>query len=359
MEKTASELAVLLSGSVAGNPEVRVKRLAKIESAGPGSVSFIANPEYERFIFTTKASVVIVKDDFVASEALPSELTLLRVEDPYRAFAHLLEAYDSLLKRKEGIHVAAHVDSDAKIGKGCYIGPGVVVEQGAVIGDRTELHAHVHVGRGVRIGSDTVLHSHARVLDRCVVGHQCVLQSGAVVGSDGFGFAPVEDGSYAKVPQTGNVVIEDFCDIGANTTIDRATLGSTLVQKGCKLDNLIQIAHNVVIGESTVIAAQTGVAGSTEIGARCMIGGQVGIVGHLKIADGSKIAAKSGVSASLIQAHQTYQGNPAVPVKQFQAYHIALRRLARIPLSERLAAIEEALHSEQTQRARVSSDSAR
>ena len=350
MQQTASELAVLLNGRVVGNPEVRVRRLAKIESAGPGSVSFLSNPEYERFIYSTEASIVIVAETFEPSQDLPQDLTLLRVEDPYRAFARLLEAYDAILKRQEGIHPTAVVDEEATLGEGCFVGPGVVVESGAVVGDRVELHAHVHVGRDVRIDQDTVLHSGVRVLDRCVIGRRCTLQAGTIVGSDGFGFAPKEDGTYAKVPQTGNVVIEDNCDVGAMTTIDRATLGSTVLKNGCKLDNLIQVAHNVVIGEATVIAAQTGIAGSTTIGSRCMIGGQVGIGGHLTVANGSRIAAKSGVSASLIQEGQTYQGNPAVPVKQFQKFQIALRRLARMPLSERLEAIEEALQTKEAER---------
>ena len=350
MQQTASELAVLLNGRVVGNPEVRVRRLAKIESAGPGSVSFLSNPEYERFIYSTEASIVIVAETFEPSQDLPQDLTLLRVEDPYRAFARLLEAYDAILKRQEGIHPTAVVDEEATLGEGCFVGPGVVVERGAVVGDRVELHAHVHVGRDVRIDQDTVLHSGVRVLDRCVIGRRCTLQAGTIVGSDGFGFAPKEDGTYAKVPQTGNVVIEDNCDVGAMTTIDRATLGSTVLKNGCKLDNLIQIAHNVVIGEATVIAAQTGIAGSTTIGSRCMIGGQVGIGGHLTVANGSRIAAKSGVSASLIHEGQTYQGNPAVPVKQFQKFQIALRRLARMPLSERLEAIEEALQTKEAER---------
>lgn len=348
LEQTAAELAVLLDGQVVGHADVRVRRLAKIESAGPGAVSFLSNPEYERFIYSTDASVVIVSTEFQPAQALPKDLTLLKVEDPYRAFARLLEAYDAVLKRQEGVHPTAVVDPEATLGEGCFVGPGVVVERGAVIGDRVELHAHVHVGRDVRIGHDSVLSSGVRVLDRCVIGQRCTLQSGAIVGSDGFGFAPKEDGTYAKVPQTGNVVIEDNCDIGALTTIDRATLGSTILRQGCKLDNLIQVAHNVVIGEATVIAAQTGIAGSTNIGARCMIGGQVGIGGHLTVAAGSKIAAKSGVSASLIQEGLTYQGNPAVPVKQFQKFQIALRRLARIPLTERLEAIEQALEARES-----------
>jgi len=347
LERTASELAILLDGSVHGNPDVRVRKLAKIESAPPGSVSFLSNPEYERFIYLTEASVVIVREDFVPVQPLPSELSLLKVDDPYRAFARLLEAYDAILKRQVGIHPSAQVDADVTLGDDCYVGPAVVIESGAVIGDRVELHAHTHVGREVRIGNDTVLHSGSRVLDRCVIGNRCTLQSGAVVGADGFGFAPKADGTYAKVPQTGNVIIEDNCDVGSLTTIDRATLGSTILRKGCKLDNLIQVAHNVVIGEATVIAAQTGIAGSTTIGSRCMIGGQVGIGGHLTIANGSKIAAKSGVSASLLKEGLAYQGNPAVPVKAFQQYQIALRKLARIPLNERLSAIEDALQESQ------------
>ena len=231
------------------------------------------------------------------------------------------------------------------------MGPGVVVEAGAVVGRGVELHAHAYVGQEARIGNNCLLHAGAKVLDRCVLGNQCTLQAGAVVGSDGFGFAPREDGSYVKVPQTGNVVLEDGCDVGALTTIDRATMGSTLLKRGCKLDNLIQVAHNVVIGEATVIAAQTGIAGSTTIGARCMIGGQVGIGGHLRIADHSRIAAKSGVSASLVQEGLTYQGNPAVPVKAFQQFHIALRRLARMPLTERLEAIEQALQGKAVSKA--------
>ena len=353
MQQTASELAVLLDGKVKGNPDVRVKRLAKIESAGPGSVSFLANPDYERFIYSTEASIVIVSNDFKANQPLPQELTLLEVSDPYRAFARLLEAYDAILKRQEGIHPSAFVDEGAVLGEGCFVGPSVVIEHGAVVGDRVELHAQTHVGRDARIGNDTVLYSGARVLDRCIVGQKCTLQSGAVVGSDGFGFAPKEDGTYTKVPQTGNVVIEDHCEVGALTTIDRATLGSTIIRKGCKLDNLIQIAHNVVIGEATVIAAQTGIAGSTTVGARCMIGGQVGIGGHLSVAAGSKIAAKSGVSASLIEEGLTYQGNPAIPVKQFQKFQISLRRLARIPLGDRLEAIEQAIENQRSEQSEM------
>jgi UDP-3-O-[3-hydroxymyristoyl] glucosamine N-acyltransferase len=329
MEQTAAELAVLLEGSVSGNPEARIRKLGKIESAGPGSVTFLANMEYEKFVYSCNATVVVVDRKFKPKQDLPAGMTLVKVEDPYRAFATLLEAYDNILKRDEGVHSSAIVHPDAIIGKGCAIGPGVVIDKGAVIGDRSELRANVYIGRDVTVGLDSMFFSGVRILDRCIIGNSCTIQAGTIVGSDGFGFAPKDDGSYAKVPQTGNVIIEDNCDIGALCTLDRATLGSTIVRKGCKLDNLIQIAHNVVIGEKTVIAAQTGIAGSTTIGSFCMIGGQVGIGGHLKIANGSRIAAKSGVSASLLTTNGTYQGNPAMPIKAFQRFQIALRKLVR------------------------------
>ena len=329
MEQTAAELALLLEGSVSGNPEARVRRLGKIESAGPGSVTFLANMEYEKFVYTCRATVIVVKGDFTPKQELPTGMTLVKVEDPYRAFATLLEAYDNILKRDEGVHSSAIIHPDAIIGKGCAIGPGVVIDKGAVIGNMSELRANVYIGRDVSIGVDAMFFSGVRILDRCVVGNSCTIQGGTIVGSDGFGFAPKDDGSYAKIPQTGNVVIEDNCDIGALCTLDRATLGSTIIRNGCKLDNLIQIAHNVVIGEKTVIAAQTGIAGSTTIGSKCLIGGQVGIGGHLKIANGSRIAAKSGVSASLLNPNGTYQGNPAMPIKAFQRFQIALRKLVR------------------------------
>ena len=337
MEQTAAELAILLEGSVSGNPETRIRKLGKIESAGHGAVTFLANKEYEKFVYSSRASVVVVSNDFQPKKNLPSHMTLVRVDDPYSAFAKLLNAYDNILKRDEGIHSSAIIHPDAIIGAGCAIGPGVVIDKGATIGDRTEFRAHVYIGRDVTIGADSMFFSGVRILDRCQVGNKCTIQGGTVIGSDGFGFAPKDDGSYAKVPQTGNVIVEDNCDIGALCTFDRATLGSTIIRKGCKLDNLIQVAHNVVIGEKSVIAAQTGIAGSTTIGAQCLIGGQVGIGGHLKIANGSKIAAKSGVSASLLTPNGTYQGNPVMPIKAFHKFHIALRKLVRLQRNQEIS----------------------
>lgn len=329
MEKTAAELAHILNGEVSGNSETRVHKLGKIESATHGAITFLANDKYEKFIYSSEASVAVVSKGFTPAEELPTGLTLIRVDDAYSAFAVLLEAYNATVQREAEVHPSAIIHESAKVGEGCHIGAGVVIEQGAVIGDRTEIRASVYIGRNVVMGTDCQIFPGTRILDDCVVGNHCTVQANTVVGSDGFGFAPKEDGSYSKVPQTGNVIIEDNCDIGAGCTIDRATLGSTIIGKGCKLDNLIQVAHNVIIGEKTVIAAQTGIAGSTEIGSGCMIGGQVGFVGHIKVADGTKIAAKGGITKSISKPNTTVQGNPAVEIKNYQKYQIALRRLVR------------------------------
>jgi len=329
MERTAAEIAHLLGGEVSGNPEVRVNKLGKIESATAGALTFLANIKYEKFIYSSEASVAVVSKSWTPAEELPSGLTLIKVDDAYTAFAVLLAAYNEEVKRKAEIHPSAIIHESATIGEGCHIGAGAVIDAEAKIGDRTEIQATGYVGRNVKIGSDCQIFPGVRILDGCEVGNHCTVQANTVVGSDGFGFAPKEDGSYSKVPQTGNVIIEDNCDIGAGCSIDRATLGSTIIKKGCKLDNLIQIAHNVVIGEKTVIAAQTGIAGSTSIGERCMFGGQVGIVGHIKIADGTKLAAKSGVTRSIKMPNTTLQGNPAVEIKAYQQNHIAIRRLVR------------------------------
>ena len=329
MEKSAAELAELLGGTVSGNPDVSVIALGKIETAVAGELTFLANDKYEKFVYESQASIVVVSDEFSPKSPLPADLTLIKVADPYSAFANLLEAYNENLKRASGIHDSAIIHKDAVISDGCSIGPGVIIDAGAVVGKNTELRAAVYIGIDVVVGSDCLFYSGVRVLDRCKVGNNCTLQANTVVGSEGFGFAPKEDGSYAKVPQTGNVVIEDNCDIGAMCAIDRATLGSTVIMKGCKLDNLIQVAHNVEIGEKTFIAAQTGIAGSTIIGTSCLIGGQVGFAGHLKIADGTKIAAKAGISKNVMQPETILQGNPAVPIKTYQKFQVALRGLAR------------------------------
>lgn len=340
MQRTAAELAEILQGRVEGNPDVSVTRLAKIENGLPGELTFLSNPDYEGFLYNSQASIVIVSSTFVPTKTLPAEMTLLRVSDPYAAFAKLLEAVSTEAARPHGIHPTAVIAADAQVPDNCSIGPYVIVEAGAQIGAESEIHAHAIIGRRARIGARCLLHAHVQVLDDCIVGEDCVLHPNVVIGSDGFGFAPQADDTYRKIPQTGNVILGRGCEIGAGTTIDRATLGSTCIEEGVKLDNLIQVAHNVAIGKHTVIAAQCGIAGSTSIGERCMIGGQVGIAGHLKIADGVKIAAQSGISASITKEDAIWQGTPAAPIKDFQKQQLAVRKLTRSEWLRRIESLE-------------------
>ncbi len=341
MQHTAGELAHMLKGVVEGNSQVVVNALAKIENASTGSLTFLSNPDYEGYLYTTGASVAIVPTAFQPTQALPSSLVLIRVEDSYAAFAKLLEVASASMALPRTVHPAAVISANAEVHEDVHIGPLVVIEDGAVVGAGCEIHAHVTVGRHVKIGENSTLHSGVRVLANCIIGKNCILQAGAIIGSDGFGFAPQAGDGYTKVPQTGNVILQDNCEIGAATTIDRATLGSTIVGEGVKLDNQIQVAHNCTIGAHTVIAAQTGIAGSTSIGSGCMIGGQVGFAGHLKIADGVKIAAQSGVTTSIKEPNSIWQGTPATPIKDYQKQQIALRNLSRHRLMNRLEQLEK------------------
>jgi UDP-3-O-[3-hydroxymyristoyl] glucosamine N-acyltransferase len=280
MEFTAQQISDLLKGTLVGDPGATVNRLSKIEEGEPGSLSFLANPKYNEFIYSTKASVVIVNDSFEAEQ--PVSATLIRVADAYGSFAKLLEMYNLVVRDKKGVEKNSFVSDSATVGKDCYIGAFAYVGNKAQIGNNVKIYPNCYVGDNVRVGDNTTLFPGVKVYSDCTIGKDCTLHAGVIVGADGFGFAP-SSGEYNKVAQIGNVVIEDQVEIGAGTAIDRATLGSTFIRKGVKLDNLIQIAHNCDIGENTVIAAQTGVAGSTKIGRNCMIGGQVGIVGHLTI----------------------------------------------------------------------------
>ncbi len=331
---TAGVIAELIGGSVDGDPQVQVSTVSPIESGFPGSLSFLANPKYNEFVLTTKASVVIVKNDFEAE--FDVKPTLIRVADPYSCFALLLQKYDEMNRPKPGIHPSAVISDSATIGKNVTLSAGVVVEDNAVVGDGCILGAHVVLEKNAKVGNGCKLHTGSRVLHDCIVGNNCTLHAGVTIGSDGFGFAP-SDVAYSKIPQVGNVVLEDDVEIGSNSTIDRATMGSTIIRKGVKLDNLIQVAHNVEIGEHTVIAAQTGIAGSTKIGSRCMIGGQVGIIGHLKIGDNVKIAAQSGVGNNLPD-NAIVQGSPAFEVGNYRRSYVSFRRLP-----ETLKAIENKL----------------
>ncbi|MDZ4751533.1 MAG: UDP-3-O-(3-hydroxymyristoyl)glucosamine N-acyltransferase [Flavobacteriales bacterium] len=330
MEFTATQIAALIDGTIEGNADVRVHNLSKIEEGIEGTLTFLANPKYEEHIYKTGASIAIVSKDFEPSLPLPIGLTLVKVADAYGGFVKLLAAYDQIRQPKAGIDSQSYISPSATIGENVYIGPFVFIGDNAKIGSGCRLYASSYVGHGTKVGNDTVLFSGVRIYNDCTIGNQCTFHSGVIIGGDGFGFVPNSENNYNKVPQIGNVIIEDYVEIGANTTVDRATLGSTIIRKGVKLDNLIQIAHNVEIGENTVIAAQTGVAGSTKIGKDCMIGGQVGIVGHITIADKTKIAAQSGIGHSLAHPNTIVQGSPAFPIMDYKKAYVGFRKLPEL-----------------------------
>lgn len=324
MEFTARQIADFLNGQVDGNPEIKVNRLSKIEEGEPGSLSFLSNPKYTQYIYTTNASIVIVNQEFTPEQAIES--TLIRVPNAYTAFAHLLEIYNEYLHTKTGISSLAFISPKARIGKDVYIGEFCFIGEDAEIGDNAKIYPQTFVGDNVTIGTETLIYSGVKIYAGNRIGSRCTLHSGVVIGSDGFGFAAQEDSHYKKIAQIGNVVIEDDVEIGANTTIDRATLGSTFIRKGAKLDNLIMIAHNCDIGENTVIVAQTGISGSTKIGKNCVIAGQVGIIGHLNIADNVIIGAQSGISQNLKEG-SIVLGSPAFDIKKYRKSYVYFRNL--------------------------------
>lgn len=326
MEFSAQQIADLLEGRIEGNPEATVNNLSKIEEGSPGTLSFLANPQYASYIYKTEASIVIVADDFVPEEEINS--TLIRVENPYQSFAKLLEMYNQFKHNKQGIDPEAKISESAKIGENCYIGAFTFIGDNVIIGDNCKIYPGSYIGDNSRIGDNALFFSSTKVYSDCILGKNITLHSGVVIGGDGFGFAP-NNNSYDKVAQIGNVIIEDHVEIGANTTVDRATLGSTIIRKGVKLDNLIQVAHNVEIGENTVIAAQSGVAGSTKIGSNCMIGGQVGIIGHLNIGNNVKIAAQSGVAAD-VKDDAIIQGSPAFAIGDYKKSYVYFRKLVKM-----------------------------
>src|SRR5690606_4182262 len=311
MQFTANQIATLLNGYVEGNPDVLVNQLAKIEEGEVGALAFLSNPKYEHFLYETKASVVIVNQDLQLTK--PVDVSLIRVKDAYSAFSELLRIYDQLRNERSGIEEPSFIHESASIGQDVYLGAFSYIGRDVVIGNQVKIYPQVYIGDGVTIGNNTVVYPGVRIYHESKIGNNVVLHSGVIVGSDGFGFAPQKDGTYSKVPQIGNVVIEDHVEVGANTVIDRATLGSTTIRKGVKLDNLIQIAHNVEIGANTVAAAQTGISGSTKIGENVVLGGQVGVVGHIQVATGSQIQAQSGVNRSIDQDNKKWGGSPAMP----------------------------------------------
>ncbi len=316
MQITAKELALMLHGTIEGNPEVTVHQPSKIEEGGVGTISFLANAKYEHYAYTTTASILLVSNDFQASKAIAA--TLIRVADVYSSIGFLLNKFGEQQKQiVREISPQAFIHEEAQVGKEVAIGPFVVVQAGAQIADGVILHPQVFIGKNVVVKENTIIYPGAKIHHGSQIGADCIIHANAVIGSDGFGFAPQKDGSYQKIAQLGNVVLEDQVDIGANTVIDRATMGLTIIRKGVKLDNLIQIAHNVEIGENTVIAAQAGIAGSTQIGQNCQIGGQAGFVGHIKVANGTKVQAQSGVAAGVEQEKTALYGSPALPYSNY------------------------------------------
>lgn len=325
MEFTAQQIANLLGGTVDGDANVSVNGLAKIEEGKVGTLSFLANPQYTPYIYNTTASIVIVNKDF--SPEKPIKCTLIRVDDAYQSFGSLLNIYNKLKNDQTGIHPKSHIETSATIGEDAYIGPLAHIGANSTIGKNVKIHPQCFIGDRVHIGDNTILQAGVRIYADCHIANDCILHAGVIIGGDGFGFAPNTNNQYDKVAQIGNVIIKAHVEIGANTTIDRATLGSTIIHKGVKLDNLIQIAHNVEIGENTVIAAQTGVAGSTKIGKNCMIGGQVGIAGHLSIADDVKIAAKAGIASSIKKAGAVVQGSLAFDIGNYKRSYVLFKKL--------------------------------
>lgn len=309
MEFTAKVIAEFLKAEIIGDPNITVYTVSKIEEGKEGSLSFLANSKYVKYLYETNSSIILISRNLVPDKAVKP--TLIVVDDAYQAFAKLLNLYNSFSTKKVGKDDQVYISKSAKIGEEVYIGAFSYLGENVIIGNNVQIYPQVYLGDNVEIGDNTILYPGVKVYKDCKIGSNCIIHSGAVVGSDGFGFAPTEDGSYLKIPQIGNVIIEDNVEIGANVTIDRATMGSTIIHKGAKLDNLIQIAHNVEIGENTVIAAQSGIAGSTKIGKNCKIAAQVGIVGHIKIADNVIIGAQSGVTHDIKEAGLAILGTPA------------------------------------------------
>lgn len=324
MELTAAMIAAYLGGEVEGDPLVSVAEFAKIEEGAEGTLSFLSNPKYEHYLYTTRSSIVLVNRDLKLKQ--PVKTTLIRVADSYGALAKLLTYIESQRPRKKGVHPTAIVEDSATIGQDVYIGPYAYVGDGAIIEDNVQLYPHVYIGDMVRIKNQAVLYAGVKVYAKCEVGERCIVHAGAVIGSDGFGFAQDSDGRFIKIPQIGNVIVGNDCEIGANTTIDRAASGATRIHDNVKLDNLVQIAHNVEVGANTVMAAQSGIAGSTKVGSNCMFGGQVGLVGHIEIADGVQIGAQAGISNSVRSAKDPLMGSPAMPVHDFYKSSALFRR---------------------------------
>lgn len=339
MEITVGQLAQLIGGRVEGNPDTVVSRFSPIEEAGPGALTFLSNPKYQHHLYTTHASAVLVSNDFVPEKEYSA--ALIRVADVYSTLSQLLEKFNTQQVTKTGREEPSYVAGSATLGEDVYIGAFAYVGENARLGNNVKIFPQVYLGDNVEIGDNTVIYSGAKLYSGTRIGSSCILHAGCVIGSDGFGFAPQPDGSYKKIPQTGNVIIGDDVEIGANTTIDRATMKSTVIENGVKLDNLIQVAHNVEIGENTAIAAQAGISGSTKLGKRMVVGGQVGIVGHITLADGTQIGAQSGVSKTISEPGKKWFGSPADEYKQAIRASVVFKKLPE--LYDEIKALKEEL----------------
>jgi UDP-3-O-[3-hydroxymyristoyl] glucosamine N-acyltransferase len=324
---TAQQIAGILDGDIEGNPDIEVYKLSKIEEGTEGSITFLANPKYKPYIYSTKASIAIVNKEFETESKINT--TLIKVDDAYLAFSKILEYYNLVKLNKFGIEQPSFISESVSYGEGVYIGAFSYLAENVKIGQNVKIFPNVYLGDNVVIGDNTIIFAGAKIYSETIIGNDCVINSGVVIGADGFGFVPDKNGEYKKIPQTGNVIIEDHVDIGASTTIDRATMGSTIIRSGVKLDNHIQIAHNVEIGKNTVIASQTGIAGSTKIGENCLIGGQVGIVGHIIIGNNVKIQAQSGIGRN-VKDNEVLQGSPAITLSDYNKSYVHFKNLPKI-----------------------------
>ncbi len=341
MKFTAKQIADILEGKIEGNPEAEVSKLSKIEEGTSGSLTFLSNPKYNSYIYTTKATVAIVNESFVPEKEIKT--TLIKVENAYKSFSKLLAFYNEVKNNKVGRENPHFIANSATVGDNEYIGAFAYIGENVVLGSNVKIYPNCYLGDNVTIGDNTVIFAGVKIYSETIIGKNCKIHAGTVIGSDGFGFAPDEKGEYKAVPQIGNVVIEDNVDIGSNATIDRATLGSTIIRKGVKLDNQIQIAHNVEIGKNTVIASQTGIAGSSKIGENCMIGGQVGIVGHITIGNNVKIQAQAGIGKSLKEG-DVVQGSPAFGYSDYNKSYVHFKNLPK--LASTIHKIEKELNAQ-------------
>jgi UDP-3-O-[3-hydroxymyristoyl] glucosamine N-acyltransferase len=341
MEFTAAAIAGFLKGEIVGDPDTKVNTVARIEEGHEGALSFLANPKYEQYIYTTNSSIVLVNKDFVPSGKVKA--TLIKVSNSYEAFASLLTLVEQSKPKRTGIHPTAVIESSARVGADVYIGAYTYIGENCVINDGCQIYPQVYIGDGTSLGSKCIIYPGVKIYHECKIGNQCVIHSGSVIGSDGFGFAPQSESEFMKIPQVGNVILEENVEIGANVAIDRATMGSTIIRKGVKIDNLVQIGHNVEIGENTVMAGQTGIAGSTKIGKNCMFAGQVGIAGHLKVADGTKVAAQSGIAGDVKEENSIIMGSPAFNIRQYQRSFIVFKKLPDI--KSKIEALENEIES--------------